>query len=261
LARLSLMTNPTRHDLPRLEGDPHLPRYRRVHDTFVRQIAAGTWQPGHGLPAEADIAKAYGMAPGTVRQAINDLVNKGLLERKHGLGTFIARPNFDNAMLRFFRFRDETGAAMIPESRVLLKEVCRADSTVKEKLALRDMSVIHLVRHRLWEGTTRLIEDIYLPHGPFAALVHTDVEEYGPLLYPAYERLCRQVVFSIEEDIAITDARENDAEVLGLAPEELIVRIERVARNAEGVPIEWRVSRAEARRFRYRLSEGSDTLA
>jgi len=44
------------------------------------------------------------------------------------------------------------------------------------------------------------------------------------------------------------------------APEELIVRIERVARNAEGVPIEWRASRAQARRFRYRLSEGSDTL-
>lgn len=260
MARLSPASAAARHDAPPLEGDRHLPLYRRLYQTFARRIAAGEWKPGDGLPAETELARAYSIAPGTVRRAIDDLVVNNLVERKHGLGTYVARPNFNNAMLRFFRFRDASGAVLVPESRLLLRDIVPAPAHVAAHFGPGHDEVLHLVRHRLWEGATRLVEDIYLPKARFLPLLAASPDEIGPLLYPAYERLCGQVVFAIEEDIAIAEANPGDAAVLGCPPGDLVVSVERIARNALGESIEWRISRGEARRFRYRLTIGSDTL-
>ena len=244
----------TLRDAPPLEGDVHLPIYRRLYQTFARRIADGEWKPGDGLPAEIDIARRYSIAPGTVRRAMDDLADHGLIERKHGRGTFIRRPNFDNAMLRFFRFRDVSGAAILPESRIISRKIVATPPHVAERLKLTDATVIHMVRHRLWDGASRLIEDIYLPVPRFGPLLSVSPDEIGPLLYPAYEHLCGQLVFAIREEIAITDASASDALQLSLKPDDLIVAVTRVAYNATGLPIEWRISRGEARRFRYSLS-------
>lgn len=261
MARLFQASAAPQHSAPPLEGDIHLPLYRRLYQTFAQRITAGEWRPGDGLPAEIDLARTYHVAPGTVRRAIDDLVANGLVERKHGHGTYVARPNFNNAMLRFFRFRDASGAALVPESRILKRDICPAPAHVALHLRLKDAFVLHLVRHRLWDGATRLVEDIYLPLERFRSLLTADIMDIGPLLYPAYERLCREIVFAIDEEIVIIESTEADAEALGCAPGELVVSIERIARNALGEPIEWRVSRGEARRFRYKLTFGSHATA
>lgn len=260
MARTLSAFNGMMHDAPPLEGDSHLPLYRRLYETFARRIAAGEWRPGDGLPAETEIARRYGIAPGTVRRAMDDLASSGLVERKHGLGTFVRRPNFDNAMLKFFRFRDSSGAAFLPESRIISREIVPMTPILAQHLDLNNRTIIRMVRHRLWDGAPRLIEDIYLPVARFAPLLDADPAAIGPLLYPAYERLCGQIVFAIEEEIALSAASADDATKLGLKAGDLVVSIERIARDATGTPIEWRVSRGEALRFRYRLTASSDAL-
>jgi len=235
-------------------GDSHLPLYRRLYLAFAEQIAAGVLKPGDSLPAEADIARRYTLAPGTVRRAMQDLADKGLIDRIHGRGTFVRRPNFDHAMLRFLRFRDSGGAVIHPESRIVARRIIPIPAQLGAKLATAERTVLHMVRHRLWDGAVRLIEDIYLPEHRFIRLLDASPEEVGPLLYPAYERLCGQLVCGIEEEIAMTEATAEDAAALGLAPGSLVVSIERLARDATGRPLEWRLSRAEAKRFRYRVS-------
>jgi GntR family transcriptional regulator len=109
-------------------------------------------------------------------------------------------------------------------------------------------------RHRHWEGAARLLEDIFLPPALFRGILDYTPEEIGPLLYPAYERLCGQLVCFIEEEITVRDVSRDDAAILQLKPDDLVVAIERLAKNASGSPIEWRISRGEARHFRYRIS-------
>jgi len=76
----------------------------------VRQrILDGEWQPGQMIPSEAFLAQGYGVAFGTLRQALSLLVQDGVLRRQHGKGTFVSR-GLDNAsMMRFFRFQSEGG--------------------------------------------------------------------------------------------------------------------------------------------------------
>ena len=239
----------------RLDGDAGLPRYRRLRDIIAGQLARGELRPGDALPAEQELARRYGLATGTVRRAIDELSERGLVERRHGSGTFVRRPNFDHMMVRFFLHRDAFGNVFEPESQIVFRQVVIADEALGERLGTAAGGhAIHMVRLRSWDGAPRLIEDIYLPLPRFQAFLDAEAGSIEPLLYRAYERLCGVLVFAIEEEIAITDATAADHTALHLPDRTPVVEIERQARDAAGSLVEWRRSRAEARRFRYRIA-------
>ena len=239
---------------PTLLGDPHLPLYRRLHLTIAKRIADATWVPGDALPAELDLSRIFGVAPGTVRKAIDELVRDGLVERRHGAGNFVRRSNFDHLMTRFFLFRDESGHVMLPESRIVARELVPASAVLAKKLWLRDGDpLIKITRHRFWDGGIRLLEDIFLPRARFGRILTADAVEIGPLLYPAYERLCGELVCFIEEEISVQPASQADGTLFGVEAGTPVVAVERTARDAVQQPIEWRISRGETSRFRYRV--------
>lgn len=66
-----------------------LPLYHQLADILTEQIRAGTYKPGDAIPSETGIAKQYTIGRPTVRQAMDTLVKKGLVERKRGSGTFV----------------------------------------------------------------------------------------------------------------------------------------------------------------------------
>lgn len=66
-----------------------LPLYHQLSDLFTEQIRSGTYKPGEAIPSETEIAKQYTIGRPTVRQAMELLVRKGLVERKRGSGTFV----------------------------------------------------------------------------------------------------------------------------------------------------------------------------
>ena len=252
--RKPLRPQPSRDQSLSLDGDVDLPLYRRLYRTVARRIAGADWVPGDALPGELELARLYGIAPGTVRKAVDELVGDGLIERRHGSGTFVRRSNFDHAMTRFFLFRDDAGRQIIPESRIISRAVVPATAMLAERLGLRrGEKLIKIVRHRHWDGAPRLLEDIFLPLARFRAILDHTTDEIGPLLYPAYERFCGELVCFIEEEITVVDASPDDASTLRLMPGDAVVTVERLARDAAKRPLEWRRSRGETRRFRYRV--------
>lgn len=55
-----------------------------------KRIADGTWPAGHRLPPERDLVEMFGIARNTLRKAMDELVQAGVIERHVGRGTFIA---------------------------------------------------------------------------------------------------------------------------------------------------------------------------
>jgi DNA-binding transcriptional regulator YhcF (GntR family) len=66
------------------------PRYLQLADDLRRQIEDGTLSPGDQVSPEVELAQRHNLARGTVRQALQLLVNQGLLERSRRKGTFVA---------------------------------------------------------------------------------------------------------------------------------------------------------------------------
>lgn len=66
-----------------------LPLYLQVSAYLAREIAAGRPAPGARLAPERQLAADLGVAVGTLRQALDDLAEKGLIDRRQGSGTYV----------------------------------------------------------------------------------------------------------------------------------------------------------------------------
>jgi GntR family transcriptional regulator len=235
-----------------MQADNRLPRYQRLRDELVAQIAARHWRPDEAIPTEQALAKSYDVAVGTVRKAVDLLVNEGMLERFQGRGTFVRRASFDSSLFRFFRFQTRQGERRIPESRILRREVTEAPSAVAAALQIAPKArVIRLSRLRLIDDVPMLAEEIWLPFERFAAFAQLPIDGIGDLLYPVYEAQCNQVIASATETLTVESIGPLHARLLRIEPGTPTVVIERLAYGYDRQPLEWRRSRGPASEFIY----------
>ena len=68
------------------------PLYSRIQEYIAELILSGKLAPDTKIQSERDFSEDLGVSRMTVRKAITELVNEGLLERKHGSGTYVAKP-------------------------------------------------------------------------------------------------------------------------------------------------------------------------
>lgn len=68
------------------------PLYSRIQEYIAELILSGKLVPDSKIQSEREFSEDLGVSRMTVRKAITELVNEGLLERKHGSGTYVARP-------------------------------------------------------------------------------------------------------------------------------------------------------------------------
>lgn len=64
--------------------------FEQVSKTLAEMICHGKWAPGEMLPNEIELAHSFNVSQGTMRRALNLLVDKGALIRRQGKGTFVA---------------------------------------------------------------------------------------------------------------------------------------------------------------------------
>jgi len=204
--------------------------------------------------AQGEIAETHQVSIGTVRKAIDSLVADGVLERFQGKGTFVRRPDFQSSFFRFFRFASAGGAVRVPVSRILKREETTMTVVVAAALGLKaGAPAIRFSRLRLIEDRPLVLEDIWLPHDRFKALLTIDTREFGDLLYPLYEQYCGVMVASAQETLSAEAVSAKNARLLELEAGEPVIVIERVALSADRQPLEWRQSRGPASEFRYQV--------
>src|SRR6516225_5753378 len=75
--------------------DPGMTLHARISQLLVDLIQSDALTPGEQLPPERELAQMLGVSLAPVRQAILDVVSKGLLERRRGRGTFVRGPGLD----------------------------------------------------------------------------------------------------------------------------------------------------------------------
>ncbi len=72
-----------------IDKNSPIPQYFQLQTWLLEQIEQGVFKPGDRIPTEAEFSKITGLARATIHQAIQNLVNMGLLVRKRRLGTFV----------------------------------------------------------------------------------------------------------------------------------------------------------------------------
>ena len=237
-------------------GDQPAPgqsRYGWLASTLRARITLGEWVPGTALPPESLLAKEYGVALGTLRQAIALLVAESLLERRHGRGTFVRAGVGGASMLRFFRFRHDGDLQATPQSRILARSMALASTAEADALDLPvGSSVLKLERLRSLNGRPCLLEDITLPLPAFAALATSDTQAWDDLLYPMYQRVCGVTVQRAEDQLSFGLLTAEQAKQLGLDTAHPCVQVQRTAFDLGGRCIELRTTLGDAFAFQYK---------
>ncbi len=134
---------------PPLAREAGAPLYRTLARALLGDIAKGRLGPGDQLPTEDELIAAYRVSRITVRQALDILRARGVVERIAGRGSFITRP--PNAyVMTINSIEDVVLAGADSEVRVLEWKVIRPDPVVERRLQLSNHRVwmLRTVRHR-----------------------------------------------------------------------------------------------------------------
>lgn len=143
------------------------PRYLRIFARLHDGVASGRLPLGSMLPSQRELASQFGVSIMTVRQALQLLIDEGLIEARHGSGTYVtARYPFDVGHLRSFA-SDLSGRGAVITTEVLAAGLATPPADVSDRLGLPG-DVFRLRRLRLSDGRPLIVQTSYLPE----ALAH-----------------------------------------------------------------------------------------
>ena len=232
---------------------PGQSRYGKLALALRDRILQGEWAPGEVIPAESTLAQSYGVALGTLRQALSLLVEDGVLQRRHGKGTFVTKGVDGASMMRFFRFRGvNDGPSETPVSRILSSRMRAA--TAQEALvfgASAGAQVLQLERLRSVDNEPCLLETIVLPLPLFGPLADSDTDSWDDLLYPMLQQRCGVVIQKTQDSLSFSQLNATQAKRLKLSPAHPCVLVERQAFDMAGRCVELRTTRGDAFSFKY----------
>lgn len=232
---------------------PGQSRYGKLAQALRERILRGEWTPGEIIPAETTLAHSYGVALGTIRQALSLLVEDGVLQRRHGKGTFVTKGVDGASMMRFFRFSALDDASSItPHSQILNSRLRSASVHETRAFGLEDGDqVLQLERLRSLDAEPCLLETIVLPLPIFGALADSDTGAWDDLLYPMYQQRCGVVIQKTQDTLSFSQLNATQAKRLKLAVAHPCVLVERQAFDMAGRCVELRTTRGDAYSFKY----------
>lgn len=230
-----------------------MPRYEQIRWQLQKLLVNSKWAVDQPIPSEQELVNQYGVSIGTIRKAVECLVEEGLLVKKQGKGTFLKHPTFDSSLMRFFRLRDKHGDYVSPIGDVKKIQIIAPDPIINKKLDLDEgAQLIYIERVRKNAEVVVLSEKIWLSEQLFASLKEIPLKNFGNLLYPFYYEKCGQFVVSATEQLSfVTDHKD---EYLPSQSQESLVKVCRIAKNIEGQVIEYRESYGIAENFNYEIS-------
>ncbi len=208
-----------------LNSQSPLPLYHQLAEIITEQIRSGVYRPGEAIPSETAIAGQYGIGRPTVRQALGLLVQRGLLERKRGSGTFVRK----REELDLFSLTGTSQAFMTRgvafESRLIQSPALFAVEK-DENNPFNGETVFFLSRLTRVENIPILLEDFFFQPRVFAGLdqIPLDGQSLSRLVSDRYGLQPE----TGRQTFRIAYLSSDRARLLDLAPGHPILEVERI---------------------------------
>ena len=143
------------------------PLYYQIRENIREKINSREYPPNSMIPSEAELCEHYGVSRVTVRRAILDLVQEGMLNRGKGKGTFVSEHYGLTEVNGVQSFTQELlGLNMRPSAKLLGCRIRTADSTLRKTLGLSEgEKVATISRLRLVnDGEPCMVEVMNFPY-------------------------------------------------------------------------------------------------
>lgn len=205
-------------------------RYQEIADSLRRRIEAGELAAGGLLPSEADLVATYKASRVTVRRALEDLREEGLVASRQGSGWYVATEPLPQPLGSLGTIEDQLLASgRTSERRILDFAFVDAPAPVAELLGVDH--VLMARRLNLADGEPFALVTVWCPADLASSLSHDQVEAH-----PFYE-LLEVPLGSARQVIRGGVATAEEAGLLGILPGAPVLRAQRVTATVEGRPV------------------------
>ncbi|MGO2036511.1 MAG: GntR family transcriptional regulator [Brevibacterium sp.] len=211
-------------------------KFHSIRDQLLDRLEG--MAAGEQFPPERQLAEALGISRMTLRRAIDELVAKGVVRRRHGAGVFALGPKLDQPLAASSFTEDMLARGMRPGSRVLSFETTPAGAHIARRLHLEEgAEVVTVLRLRLADDEPLALEELHVPAALVPGLSAEDLENksFYDLLRERFGIALSRSVQTIEPSLVDAD----EAKELEVEEGSPALLFERTSRNAEGVPVEF----------------------
>lgn len=219
-----------------LDRSSPVPLYSQMAEQLHRSIRSGDIAPGALLGNEIGLAQRFGLSRPTMRRAIHELVERGVLVRKRGVGTQVVQGPITRAVRLTSLYDDLADADQEPRTTVLINEITPAPDDVAATLLLpRRHPVLHLRRLRFTRNQPLAILDNFLPQHLFD-VASADLAGLG--LYQVMRNAGVRLKVA-KQRIGAREGSVDECSLLQEPPQSPLLTMERITHDDGGSVVEW----------------------
>ena len=231
------------------DHDP-IPLYHRIKTAIRQAIEEGKLRPGDQLPPERALVEQYHVSRITIRQALGELAQEGLLTRQQGRGTFVTPQKLAQPLMFLTGFTEELAERGIkPAVRVIAVRTIAPPPEVAGYLHLpAGEKVVFVERILSTDSRPLLLDTRYLPSHlgislPSALLMRQSI--YSLLEQAGFRP------FAADQTIEAVAAGTREAKLLDVKTGTPLLLIKRVTVDDTGAPLEYATATYRGDRYRY----------
>jgi len=215
---------------PKLRSN--IPAYQRIQGAIRKRIDSGHLRPGDPVSSERDLAKMHQVSLMTARHALASLEHEGLVERRRGIGTFVATPKIH--FNKLMSYTEQMAArSLTAASKILSLKAIETEPEVAARLSLpADEPLIELKRLRHAADEPFALETCYLSQKEFPGLLSAPLGRES--LFAVLERNYSVKLGYADEEVDATAADPEIADLLGIPRRDPLLRIRQVIFSSNG---------------------------
>ncbi len=219
-----------------LDRSGPIPLYYQIAQRIEKAILNGNLPAGARLENEVSLAERLGLSRPTVRRAIQDLVDKGLLVRRRGIGTQVVHGQVTRGVELTSLYEDLSRSGQKPSTKILEYKTVKADSKVAEKLGIEIGSdVLYLRRLRFADNVAVSIMENWLPN-EFLDITEVELNQHG--LYQILRS--RGVTIRVaKQRIGARKASQRESADLEIEKQASLLSMDRTAYDNSGRAVEF----------------------
>ncbi|MEY4320493.1 MAG: hypothetical protein RLZZ471_434 [Actinomycetota bacterium] len=162
-----------------LDRSGPIPLYFQIAQRIEKAILEGDLPAGSRLENEVSLGERLGLSRPTIRRAIQELVDKGLLVRRRGIGTQVVHGQVTRGVELTSLYEDLSRSGQKPSTKILEYKITKADTKMAEKLGVEIGSdVLYMRRLRAADNVPVSIMENWLP-AEFTDISESELNEHG----------------------------------------------------------------------------------
>lgn len=209
-----------------------IPAYQRIQSAIRKRIDAGQLRPGDPVSSERDLAKMHQVSLMTARHALATLEHEGLVERRRGIGTFVATPKIH--FNKLMSYTEQMAARSLSAgSKILSLKIIDNEPEVAARLSLApNEQIIKLERLRHAADEPFALETCYLSAREFPGLLNAPLGRES--LFATIERNYNVKLGYADEEVDATAADPQIADILAVPRRDPLLRIRQLIYSTTG---------------------------